>query len=164
MSGAIAGFRGQMNDWVDDTFGENAVKIERMAKLDTGTTAAQGGEIGAGLGKKMDNMSFSMDSLNSSMGGLGSSLGSGNIDKVGKVGSVGKIEKDVNIADENIKLLNDLSQRQYIAMINLTIPQTNLSVEQNVNGGPASDVQGILDILKTELEKQNASHSNVVLA
>ena len=105
-----------------------------------------------------------MDSLNSSMGGLGSSLGSGNIDKVGKVGSVGKIEKDVNIADENIKLLNDLSQRQYIAMINLTIPQTNLSVEQNVNGGPASDVQGILDILKTELEKQNASHSNVVLA
>lgn len=164
MSGAIAGFRGQMNDWVDDTFGENAVKIERMAKLDTGTTAAQGGEIGAGLGKKMDNMSFSMDSLNSSMGGLGSSLGSGNIDKVGKVGSVGKIEQDVNIADENIKLLNDLSQRQYVAMVNLTIPQTNLSVEQNVNGGPGSDAEGLLDILKTELEKQNASHSNVVLA
>nr|DAO40475.1 MAG TPA: Tail tape measure [Caudoviricetes sp.] len=164
MSGAIAGFRGQMNDWVDDTFGENAVKIERMAKLDTGTTAAQGGEIGAGLGKKMDNMSFSMDSLNSSMGSLGSSLGSGNIDKVGKVGSVGKIEQDVNIADENIKLLNDLSQRQYVAMVNLTIPQTNLSVEQNVNGGPGSDAEGLLDILKTELEKQNASHSNVVLA
>ena len=163
MSGAIAGFRGQMNNWVDDTFGENAVKIERMAKLDTGTTAAQGGEIGAGLGKKMDNMSFSMDSLNSSMGSLGSSLGSGNIDKVGKVGSVGKIEKDVNIADENIKLLNDLSQRQYVAMVNLTIPQTNLSVEQNVNGGPGSDAEGLLDILKTELEKQNASHSNVVL-
>lgn len=164
MSGMVAGFRGQMSNWVDDTFGEQAVQIKRMAKLDTATTAAQGGEIGASLGEKMDNMSFSMDSLNSSMGGLGSSLGSGNIDKVGKVGSVGKIEKDVNIADENIKLLNDLSQRQYVAMVNLTIPQTNLSVEQNVNGGPGSDAEGLLDILKTELEKQNASHSNVVLA
>lgn len=163
-SGMVAGFRGQMSNWVDDTFGEQAVQIKRMAKLDTATTAAQGGEIGAGLGKKMDNMSFSMDSLNSSMGSLGSSLGSGNIDKVGKVGSVGKIEQDVNIADENIKLLNDLSQRQYVAMVNLTIPQTNLSVEQNVNGGPGSDAEGLLDILKTELEKQNASHSNVVLA
>lgn len=163
-SGMVAGFRGQMSNWVDDTFGEQTVQIKRMAKLDTATTAAQGGEIGAGLGKKMDNMSFSMDSLNSSMGSLGSSLGSGNIDKVGKVGSVGKIEQDVNIADENIKLLNDLSQRQYVAMVNLTIPQTNLSVEQNVNGGPGSDAEGLLDILKTELEKQNASHSNVVLA
>ena len=52
MSGAISGFRGQMNNWVDDTFGENAVKIKRMAKLDTATTASQGGEIGANLGKK----------------------------------------------------------------------------------------------------------------
>lgn len=164
MSGAISGFRGQMNNWVDDTFGENAVKIKRMAKLDTATTASQGGEIGANLGKKMDNMSFSLDSFTNKMGNVGAGFGTGDIDTVGKVGKVGKIEQDVNIADENLKLLRDLSERQYVALVNLTVPQTNATINQTVNGGGGSDIDAMLHALKNELDQQNASHSNVVPA
>jgi len=160
VSGAVAGFRGQMSDWVDDTFGENAVKIERMAKLDTGETAAKGAEIGANLGKKMDNMNFSLNDITGKMG----ELGGGDIGNVDSVGKVGKIEKDVNIADENIKLLKDLSERQYVAMVNLTLPQTSVAVSQTVNGGGASDVNAIAGFLTKYLAEQNASHSNVAPA
>lgn len=89
--------------------------------------------------------------------------GIGDIGKVGKVGSVGKIDQDVNIADENIKLLRDLSERQYVAMVNLTVPQTNLSVNQNVTGGGGSDVDSMIKVLSNVLGAQHASGSNVVV-
>lgn len=166
MAGAVSGFRNTLNDWVDGKFGEQAITIERMEKLDTGDTAKTGGEIGANIGKKLDNLDFNLDDLTgklgSSPGGLGA--GVGDIGKVGKVGSVGKIEKDVNIADENIKLLRDLSERQYVAMVNLTVPQTGVTVQQTVNGGGASDINAIGDYLTKLLTEQNASHSNVVTA
>lgn len=164
MAGAVSGFRNQLSSWVDDTFGEQKIKIERMSKLDTGATADKGGELGAGLGKKMDNMNFSLDDLTGKLGGLGGSFGAGagDIGNVDKVGKVGKIEDDVNIADENIKLLRDLSERQYVALVNLTVPQTNLSVNQNVTGGGGSDVDAMLSALSNVLGTQQASSSNVV--
>ncbi|WP_313583357.1 tape measure protein [Lacrimispora sp.] len=166
LSGAVSGFRNQLSGWVDDTFGEQAVTIKRMAKLDTGTTADKGGELGSSLGKKMDNMNFSLDDITGKMSGLGSgSYGSGigDIGNVGKVGKVGKIEQDVNIADENIKLLRDLSERQYVALVNLTVPQTNATVNQNNYGGESSDVDVMLSALNNVLGTQQASSSNVVV-
>lgn len=166
MSGAISGFRNKLSDAVDAKFGEQAVTIKRMTKLDTGTTATKGGEVGADLGKKMDNMNFNLEDITGKLGGLGDDsygAGAGDIGKVGKVGSVGKIDQDVNIADENIKLLRDLSERQYVAMVNLTVPQTNLSVNQNVTGGGGSDVDSMLKALSDVLGAQHASGSNVVV-
>ena len=164
MSGAVSSFRNQLSGWVDDTFGAQAVTIKRMTKLDTGATADKGGELGSSLGKKMDNMNFSLDSITGKLGGLGGSFGAGtgDIGNVDKVGKVGKIEDDVNIADENIKLLRDLSERQYVALVNLTVPQTNLSVSQNVTGGGGSDIDAVLGALSNVLGAQHASSSNVV--
>lgn len=167
ISGAIAGFRGQMNDWVDDTFGENAVKIERMAQLDTADAASKGGKIGAELGKKMDDMNFNLDDITGKLGGLGAAGAGGSlgdIGNVGKVGSVGKIDQDVNIADENIKLLRDLSERQYVALVNLTVPQTNATINQTVNGGNGSDANAIMNTMTKLLERQHASSSNLARA
>ncbi|WP_333648048.1 tape measure protein [Lacrimispora sp.] len=167
ISGAISGFRNNLSDWVDDKFGEQAVTIKRMTKLDTGATSKAGGEIGADLGKKMDNMNFSLESITGKLGeGLGMGAlgaGAGDIGKVGKVGSVGKIDQDVNIADENIKLLRDLSERQYVALVNLTVPQTNATINQTVNGGGGSDVDSMLKALSNVLGAQHASGSNVVV-
>lgn len=164
MSGAVSGFRNQLSGWVDDKFGEQAVTIKRMAKLDTGSTASSGGDIGSSLGKKMDNMNFSLDSITGKLGGLGGSYGAGigDIGNVGKVGKVGKIEQDVNIADENIKLLRDLSERQYVALVNLTVPQTNATVNQNNYGSSSSDADYLLNALSDMLGTQQASSSNVV--
>lgn len=161
LSSSVSGFREQIGSWVDENFGENAIQIKRMASLDVKDTAAAGGEIGAGLGKKLDNMNFSLDDIAGSLGGLGDT-GSGGIGDIGKVGSVGKIEQDVNIADENIKLLRDLSERQYVAMVNLTVPQTNATINQTVNGGGGSDANAIMDAMTRLLARQHAAGSNIV--
>ncbi|WP_312428291.1 tape measure protein [Lacrimispora sp.] len=163
LSSVVSGFRDKVGSWVDENFGENAIKIKRMSTLDVKGTAAAGGEIGANLGKKMDNMNFSLDSITGKLGDLGGSYGMGDIGNVGKVGKVGKIEEEVNIADENIKLLRDLSERQYVALVNLTLPQTNLSVRQNVTGGGGSDIDAVLSALSNVLGAQHASSSNVVI-
>ena len=43
-----------------------------MASLDVkGIRLRPAGEIGAGLGKKLDNMNFSLDDIAGSLGGLG---------------------------------------------------------------------------------------------
>lgn len=161
-SGAVAGFRNDLSNWVDNTFGENAVEIKRMAALDVGATVNQWSGQGADLGKKMDNMNFSLDDITSKMGGLGGATG--DIGNVGKVGKVGKIEDEVNIADENIKLLRDLSERQYVALVNLTVPQTNATINQTVTGGGGSDADSIMDAMTRLLERQRASNSNIVQA
>lgn len=92
----------------------------------------------------------------------GFKAGNTDIKNVDKVGKVGKIEEDVNIADENIKLLRDLSERQYVALVNLTVPQTNATINQTVNGGGGSDVDAMLGALSNILGAQHASSSNVV--
>lgn len=161
-SGAVAGFRNDLSNWVDNTFGENAVEIKRMAALDVGATVNQWSGQGADLGKKMDNMNFSLDDITSKMGGLGGATG--DIGNVGKVGKIGKIEDEVNIADENIKLLRDLSERQYVALVNLTVPQTNATINQTVTGGGGSDAESIMDAMTRLLERQRASNSNIVQA
>lgn len=165
ISGAVSGFRNKLSSWVDDEFGEQAVTIKRMTKLDTGATADKGGELGASLGKKMDNMNFSLDSITGKLGGMVDVVGMGDIGNVEKVGKVGKIEQEVNIADENIKLLRDLSERQYVVLVNLTVPQTNATVNQNNYGGGGLDnADAMLKVLSDALGTQQASSSNVVNA
>ena len=87
----------------------------------------------------------------------------GNVENVGKVGSVEKINQDVNIADENIKLLRDLSERQYVALVNLTVPQTNATINQTVHGGGGSDVDSMVGALNNILGVQQSVSSNVLV-
>lgn len=158
MTSAVSGFREKMNNWVDDTFGENTIKIERMAHIDTKQTAEKGSKIGTKLGKKMDSIDFSMESIKNNLEGFSDF---GNLSNIDKVGKVGKIEKDVNLADENIKLLKDMSERQYVALVNVTMPQTNVSVNQNVTGGSPSDMNMIADYLAKRLEADREAHSSL---
>jgi tape measure domain-containing protein len=169
MADGVKGFRNQLSEWVDDEFGEQAYTIERMTKLNTGDTADEWSKKGNSLGNKIDNTNFSLDSLldkipsgDKLLGGIGAGAAVGDIANVGKVGKVDKIEQDVNISDENIKLLRDLSERQYVALVNLTVPQTNATVNQNNYGGPGSDLDSMVNVLNNVLGIQHASSSNVV--
>lgn len=46
LAGTVAGFRGKMSGRVDDTFGENAIQIKRMAELDVYGTSQSWGRRG----------------------------------------------------------------------------------------------------------------------
>ena len=50
------------------------------------------------------------DSLLSATGGAGASQ----LDSIGKVGEVGKINSDVNIADEDLQLMKDVAEMRYV--------------------------------------------------
>ncbi len=158
MAASVAGFRNDLSDWVDNTFGENAVEIKRMAALDVGKTVQNSAKKGSELGKKMDNTGSISKSIKNKLESLS---GFGNVSNIDKVGKVGKIEKDVNLADENIKLLKDMSERQYVALVNVTMPQTNVSVNQNVTGGSPSDMNMIADYLAKRLEADREAHSSL---
>lgn len=172
MSGAIQGFRNDMNAWVDETFGENAIKIKRMAELDVKQTAQDWGAQGANFGAGLDNLSNGLGAgLEGLAGGLGGSsmsdltsaltgagIGSGNIAAVDTVGTVKNVDGDVSLSDESLELYRDLAQRRYMAQVEL---QT-LAPEITVNlpaGAKNITAQDVADKLKAMLIQQMSSHT-----
>ena len=67
-----------------------------------------------------------------------------NIGSVDKVGRIGAIDTDVNIADEDMKMLMELAIQNRVNQINLTVQTTNSpNVTQN-------------NVINTELDLQTA--------
>lgn len=157
LSGAVSGFRGNLSSWVDNTFGENAVQIKRMANLDIGTTMKQWGNHGAGLGSKLDNLSLNVSDLAGSFGDLKLGDGIGDIGNVGKVGSVGKIDKDIKLSDEDLKLYRNLAERRYMNQIELKTLAPHIEVSISESEAKNLTAQDIADKLKALLIEQRAA-------
>ena len=159
LQGAVSGFRDNLSSWVDNTFGENAIQIKRMANLDVGATAAEWGNYGADLGSKLDNMDISLDSLADTFGGFDtSSIPEAGDLNVGDVGRVKKIDGDVNLSDEDIKLYRDLAERRYMNNVELQTlaPQISVSIPESAAKNLTS--KDIADKLKVLLIQQAAAH------
>ena len=162
LQGAVSGFRDNLSSWVDNTFGENAIQIKRMANLDVGATAAEWGKYGADLGSKLDNMDISLDSLADTFGGFDtSSIPEAGDLNVGDVGRVKKIDGDVNLSDEDIKLYRDLAERRYMNNVELQTlaPQISVSIPESAAKNLTS--KDIADKLKVLLIQQAAAHTSV---
>lgn len=139
LQAAVSGFRGKVSDWVDSTFGENAVQIKRMANLDVSATAKQFGDYGANLGSKIENLDLDISKLAGSFGDLDLS-GNGDIDKVAKVGKVGKVD-DIKLSDEDLKIYRDLAERRYMNRIELKTmaPEINVTIPPSSGGNLTAD-------------------------
>ena len=174
MSGAVSGFRSNMAGWVDETFGENAIKIKRMANLDVGATASQWGSIGGNLGSKLDNMNFSLESVAGSLSGFdaskipqvsGAGGGLGDVGKVGSVGSVKSIEGDVKLSDEDMKIYRDLAERRYMNEIELKTLAPNINVTLG-DGASAKNLnpKDVANAIAKVLAEQRGGSTSVVHA
>lgn len=159
LQGAVSGFRGKLSGWVDDTFGENAIQIKRMANLDIGATAAEWGNYGANLGSKLDNLDLDIGKLAGSFNDLDLS-GGNNIDKVAKVGKVGKVD-DIKLSDENLKIYRDLAERRYMNKIELKTlaPEINVSIPESAGGNLTAD--DVTDYIRKMLIEQMNSQTSV---
>lgn len=165
-SGAVAGFRGQLSGWADETFGENAIQIKRMASLDVNETSKQWGQYGGNLGSKLDDMNFSLSDIANSMSGFDASsiptAGElGNIGKVGSVGNVKNVEGEIRLSDEDVRLYRDLAERRYMNQIELKTlaPNIHVSIPESAAGSlSASDVA---DTIKVMLIEQMSSQTAV---
>lgn len=173
MSGAIQGFRNDMNAWVDETFGENAIKIKRMAELDVKQTAQDWGAQGANFGAGLDNLSNGLGAgLEGLAGGLGGSsmsdltsaltgagIGSGNIAAVDTVGTVKNVDGDVSLSDESLELYRDLAQRRYMNRVELQALAPNITVNLPEGAGGSLSAKDVANEIKVMLIKQAASHT-----
>lgn len=110
---------------------------------------------------------FTMDDLKKKLGinltnpvdmGLGNGINTGGIDTIGNipnlghlddVGEVGKIRADVNIADEDLKLLEDLIIQNRVNQINVTVQTKAPQITNNntINNGQDFDefLAGMVD-------------------
>ncbi|WP_313184897.1 hypothetical protein [Lacrimispora sp.] len=140
---------------------------KKLDQWDYKEAATQGYGLGAKIDKKLSSISLEGLMGNMASGSNDPFMNYDGIDKVGsigKVGEVGKIKDDVSLADEDLKMLVDLSERQYVALVNLTVPQTNATVNQNNYGGGGPDnTDAMIKALSNVLGTQHASSSNVAI-
>jgi tape measure domain-containing protein len=167
LSGAVSGFRGKLSGWVDSTFGEQAVEIKRMANLDVAATSQSWGAAGANLGKKLDGLganladfSVGFDDLTAGLN-LGGGTGGGDVPNVGKVGSVGKVEGDVKLSDEDMKMYRDLAEQRYMNNIELQTLAPSITVNLPEGSGQNLSAEDVAERIRVMLAEQRAAHTAV---
>jgi hypothetical protein len=189
LASAVSGWRGGLEAAANDLakklapneeYGEIMGKFTLTAKgilgerMDITDAAGKGEEIGKGLGKELDNFDingllegFMQPPPGEGAAGGGWEDGLGGVDflgeggNIGSVGSVGKIkDSEVSLADEDLRLLLDMSERRYVAQVNVTQLTPDLKVYvDNRSGAPLSGGK-IGSAVKKMLEEQLAMHTN----
>ena len=77
----------------------------------------------------------------------GSGAGGGGVgDKLGKgknIGNVGKVEDEIKLKDEDIKMMRDIAERQYVVDYQVLTPQVSVHYESN-NSATEQDINDIV--------------------
>lgn len=113
LSDAVGNWRSGLQAKIEASYGENAVRYDRMEKIDTASTAAAWSTGAKGIANNLSQITGKLDNLTSSWD-VSRSTGTINGGDLDSVGSVGKIDSDVNIADEDLKFLRDVAEMRYV--------------------------------------------------
>ena len=81
------------------------------------------------------------------------------LDDIGK--DTKAIKKSVSLADEDIKLLVDLAEREYITNVNLTAQTPVINVSGQNTGNTEMDQRMLANAIKTILIEEAASHTDL---
>lgn len=162
--GAVAGFRSDLNAWADQALPKKYT-VERLEKISYEETMDQWSNAGAGIGKALDN--FSTQDLLGSMGGtpfdyaelLSASGITGALEDIGA--DTAAIRNTVSLSEEDIKLLVDLAEREYITNVNLTAQTPVITVNGQNSGDSDMDRRALADAIKEILIEQSAAHTDL---
>lgn len=169
-AGAVAGWRSSLAGMAENAAAKygNGSYTKRVDKLDInsaleglglgmerfnyGNSWDSGYKFGEGIDNKLTGISDKLSGFDgvgsdySQFGGAGGSgVGGGNIDRVG---SVGRIEDDVTISEEDLKLLKDISSREF----QLHYTQLTPSLVAHMNISEKVDKNEILEFVEDSVE------------
>ena len=140
MADTLAGWRSNMQSWADDTFGEQAVTIERMEKLDVADNFNKGYDFGVDLSNGATQI---FEDLTTSMNSMG--FEGGHID------SVGSIEDTVDVSNEELEIMRELAEMESIQNFVTLTPKVNIKT------GPVSkdvDIDEIVRRIEKSIEEE----------
>lgn len=115
LAGGIESLQGKMQDWLGE-MPDGYKVIDKLEMKSIDGYARKGYDMGQGIGQGIGDTVSGLFSTSDPFGGIDSfdmaeSMSGANL---GKVDEVGKINSDVNIADEDIKLLKDVAEMRYV--------------------------------------------------
>ena len=148
MADTLAGWRSNMQSWADDTFGEQAVTIERMEKLDVADNFNKGYDFGVDLSNGATQI---FEDLTTSMNSMG--FEGGHID------SVGSIEDTVDVSNEDLEIMRELAEMESIQNFVTLTPKVNIKT------GPVSkdvDIDEIVRRIEKSIEEEMAASTKEV--
>lgn len=147
LSDAVGNWRSGLQAKIEASYGENAVRYDRMEKIDTASTAAAWSTGAKGIANNLSQITGKLDSLTSSWD-VSRSTGTINGGDLDSVGSVGKIDSDVNIADEDLKFLRDVAEMRYVQNFVTLTP----TVAMDAQISERMDLDDVVSAIERKLE------------
>lgn len=161
LSDTVQGWRDSLGGWVDDTFGKG---IEVVPKIEDQNYHLDRFEYG----KAWDAGYQWGDNLDL-FGGLKDMFGAAGYDSKAYdellgdtnsiAGDVSSINKSVNMADEDLKNLVDMAERQYVNQINLTAQTPVVTINGANTGNTEEDRRKLGDTIRDIILEQAAAGS-----
>ena len=165
LAAGVNGWRNDVQDWANTVAGEKKVQIERMELLEIGETADQWASVAGGLGSALDNFSVGDVLGNFGQGGFDYSELMANSGIPGQLEDISAdtsaIKRSVAMSEEDMKLLVDMAERQYVNNINLTAQTPVITINGQNTGDSEADLQWLEDSLRKILVEQAASHTSM---
>lgn len=165
LAGAVSSWRSNLSGWVNEKWGDLDVVIEpidaeslHMDRFNYGDAFNSGYDWGSNLsfgglpsGGDMPSVSIPAAADPSSLlGDIGKSSGK-------TADNTGALKKSVDMTNEDLQMLVDLAERQYVAQVNLTSQTPVINVTGQNTGNTAADRTALADAIKTVLLEQRAS-------
>lgn len=142
LSSSVTGWRNNLQSWADNKFGEKAITIQRMEKLDPGHT---------------------MNTFGSWAGNLGASLSSASLERQ-KAQSLKSIASDTKsiknaVTDEDLKNMIEVASRAFVSQVNLTAQTPVITINGANTGNTEEDRRRLGEAIKYILMEQVAAGS-----
>ena len=159
---SFAGMKGKSLELHNPTEGLKNPMLDSMAAYQGTKNFFNGiGDAMKGFGdkmKKQDELASKFDQMNQTPAGAGAPEGGGGGgkglgDKLGKgknIGNVGKIEDEVKLKDEDIKMMRDVAERKYIIDYQVLTPQVSVKYESK-NSATEQDINDLVGKIEDKI-------------
>lgn len=159
---SFAGMKGKSLELHNPTEGLKNPMLDSMAAYQGTKNFFNGiGDAMKGFGdkmKKQDELASKFDQANQTPAGAGAPDGGGGGgkglgDKLGKgknIGNVGKIEDEVKLKDEDIKMMRDVAERKYIIDYQVLTPQVSVKYESK-NSATEQDINDLVGKIEEKI-------------